>query len=215
MWSSPLKFIFICSIFALLTACQSSAPETPKPEPVTAPQTEAETASSGTPSEEVEQDPSDELFQKAMKNIKENNTDQAIEQFQQLVFLNPSYEHAFTNLGLIYLNDNEDEYAKNALLQAIEQDNNDSIAYNHLAIIERRKGSFKKSLFYYNKAINSNPDYANAHLNLGILFDLYLQDLSQALKHYKTYMDLTDHTDKKIEKWVIDIQRRIDADKKS
>lgn len=215
MWSNGLKFIAISLLLSMMSACQSTAPLKPEPE------AEKQTVIETTPEPDVETkieaeepDPSEALFKQALWLARSNKTDEAIEQFQQLVSVDPSYRNAYTNLGLLLLQKQNPDLAKKALLNAIDQDKRDSIAYNNLAIIERQQGSFKQALEYYKKALDVNPDYANAHLNLGILMDIYLQDLPQALRHYKSYQGLTENADKNVGKWVIDIQRRIDAGKK-
>ena len=60
----------------------------------------------------------------------------------------------------------------------------------------------------YKKAIDINSNYANAHLNLGILYDLYFYDFPNAIKHYNNYQALTKNTNKQVEKWIIDLERR-------
>ena len=51
--------------------------------------------------------------------------------------------------------------------------------------------------------------YAGAYLNLGILFDIYLQDLVKALQEYEKYQSLTQQEDSQVAGWIVDIQRRI------
>ena len=100
-------------------------------------------------------------------------------------------------------------------MSAIEQDKNDAIAYNHLAVIQRQEGLFQQALDNYKKAINANHDYANAYLNLGILYDIYLQEFSKAQEQYVVYQRLTANSNENIDKWLIDIKRRIDAYKRT
>ncbi len=100
--------------------------------------------------------------------------------------------------------------AKKALERAIEQDKSDAIAYNHLAIIQRGNGDFKQARENYRKAIDADPDYANAYLNLAILLDIYLQDLPAALTNYEEFQRLKGEKNDSIEKWVIDLKRRIE-----
>jgi len=63
---------------------------------------------------------------------------------------------------------------------------------------------------HYLQALEINAEYANAHLNLGILLDIYLQQWNDALAHYQKYQELTDAKDDTVEKWIVDLQRRID-----
>ena len=59
-------------------------------------------------------------------------------------------------------------------------------------------------------AVTSNPDYALAHYNLGVLNELYLQRLDIALKHFETYQALVGD-DRQVEKWIVDLRRRVAA----
>ena len=150
------------------------------------------------------------LHNQAISAAMEGKTELALEHFATLLEKNPFANKVFTNLGLLYLQMNDTAEAKKAFLNAIEQDSQDAVAYNHLAIIQRQEGEFKQALFNYYKAINADPEYASAHLNLGILFDLYLQELPKALEQYLLYQKLTHNKNEDVAKWIIDLQRRID-----
>ncbi len=53
-----------------------------------------------------------------------------------------------------------------------------------------------------------SPNYAKAHFNLGILAELYLQDLPLALTHYEAYQSTQTQANNTVAKWVIDLQKR-------
>jgi Flp pilus assembly protein TadD len=89
----------------------------------------------------------------------------------------------------------------------------DAVAYNHLGVVLRQRGQFEQARQSYETAIRINAAYASAHLNLGILNDLYLQDLATALRHYQRYQVLTGDSDKQVAKWIIDLERRVQASK--
>lgn len=167
-----------------------------------------------------------ELNEKAIITAKVGDADKAIELFQQLIQQNPKYPFAFTNLALQLLKTGNTIGARALFVKAIEQDNEDAIAYNHLALMQRREGLFVQAKDNYMKAIEADESYANAYLNLGILLDIYLQDLPKALSQYQTYQKLTtkdeetaknkdnkqnEETNELVEKWIVDIRRRIDS----
>ena len=77
----------------------------------------------------------------------------------------------------------------------------------------RQRGQFAQARKAYEKALGINAAYASAHLNLGILNDLYLQNLDTALQHYQRYQVLTGDSDKQVAKWIIDLERRVQASK--
>ena len=45
--------------------------------------------------------------------------------------------------------------------------------------------------------------------NLGILYDLYLQQPAAALNHYRTYLELSPQPDNEVRDWVVDLERRV------
>jgi len=82
---------------------------------------------------------------------------------------------------------------------------------NLKGVILREQGDFDGAKNSYLKAIEIYPPYANSHLNLGVLADIYLRDLPLALIQYREYMRLTKNQDKKVANWVLEIERRIKA----
>lgn len=207
-----LKNIFSFVILSTsLIACQT----VPKTAQQTTTPVEAETEAKTT----IQLDPpiQDEsqqtLYQQAIQSTQAGDIDTAIIQFKQLINKNPSTKRAYTNLGLLYLHKKQNNAAIESFQNAIQLDKKDAIAYNHLAIIQRQQGEFTKALYNYYNAINADASYANAHLNLGILLDIYLQDLPKALEQYEIYQTLVDTKNQPVDKWIIDIKRRIDANK--
>jgi len=84
---------------------------------------------------------------------------------------------------------------------------------NHLAVIYRKKGKFSKAKDMLDAAIATDPYYANAYYNLGILYELYLQVPEKALENYQLYLDLKKQGDKRVAQWVSLLQRQLKAAK--
>jgi len=149
------------------------------------------------------------LYDRAVWSARNGREDEAIRLFTQMTDERPDIAIGYTNLGLLQLRKNQLDEAQAALKKAIALDPNDAIAYNHLGITYRQQGDFKQARAAYNQALAVREDYANAHLNLGILLDIYLQELPAALDHYQQYLSYTE--DPQVEKWVVDLERRIAA----
>ena len=198
------KFFTLALLVGSLLACQTAPQTAPAPEVM-------QDADAKTKTGELQADPQQTLYQQAMESARRGETELAIQQFTQLISENPSAKKVYSNLGLLYLQKQDNKAAKEAFLNAIAQDKNDAIAYNHLAVIQRQQGEFTQALFHYYKAISADPDYANAHLNLGILLDIYMQELPKALEQYEIFQRLTGNSNEKVEKWILDIKRRIDT----
>ena len=202
----PTKFFTLALLVGGLLACQTVPQTAPAPDSEVMQDADAKTKTG-----ELQADPQQTLYQQAMESARRGETELAIQQFTQLISENPSAKKAYSNLGLLYLQKQDNKAAKEAFLNAIAQDKNDAIAYNHLAVIQRQQGDFTQALFHYYKAISADPDYANAHLNLGILLDIYMQELPKALEQYEIFQRLTGNSNEKVEKWILDIKRRIDT----
>ena len=83
-------------------------------------------------------------------------------------------------------------------------------ALNQLGLLHRKNGNFLEAEATYLKAVTVSPDYALAHYNLGILYELYLQRLESALEHFEAYQALVGE-DKQVDKWIADLKRRLAA----
>ena len=155
-----------------------------------------------------------ENYQSAVTAAKQGDIDQAITRLNSIIKTSPVFSPAYTNLGLQYLKNKQLKEAETTFKKAIELNSSDAVAYNHIAIIMRHRGDFSDALKMYRLAIESDPEYANAHLNLGILQDMYMHELPDALQQYMRYQELTNDKDKLVAKWIIDIERRIKQDKR-
>jgi tetratricopeptide (TPR) repeat protein len=112
------------------------------------------------------------------------------------------------NLGILYARTGRSAQAFESLQQAIRLNPNRSAYYNELGLISRREGKFDEARRYYTKALDVDPNYAYAHLNIGILYDLYLQDTAKAMQHYQRYRELTPSDAGTVTKWIADLQQR-------
>ena len=54
----------------------------------------------------------------------------------------------------------------------------------------------------------AEPDYAPAHLNLGVLYDLYLGEPQKALEQFEHYLALAGEN-KQVAGWVIELRKRV------
>ena len=82
-------------------------------------------------------------------------------------------------------------------------------ANNIRGVLWRDAGEFTKARDSYAKAIGATEAYLDAQLNLGILCDLYLQDLACAKKHYENYQSGSSSEDRTVKGWLIELERRM------
>lgn len=188
----------------LLAACGT----TPEPPPAPEPEPVVEAAPEPAPEPEPI-DFNQQFYEDAVAALKDGNPEDAVELLLQVSRDAPDKPWVFTNLGLAYFKLQKLDLAEEAFQQAIERNRRDAVAHNHLGILQRHKGQFKEALEQYRRAIEIDSNYARAHLNLGILFDIYLQDLGQALKQYQKYQALISEEDAQVANWIVDIERRL------
>ncbi len=148
-------------------------------------------------------------YSKALSAAKKGNTKTAIKLLQAITEKHQDFSAAFTNLGLQHLAAENHKQAEAALRKALKINPEDAVACNHLGVILRFKGQFDDARDMYANAIKLKPDYALAHYNIGILYDIYLYELPLALNHYRQYLDLSDKDDELVKQWVTDLELRV------
>lgn len=167
---------------------------------------------SGTSAPPVDVDSSTQAaYKKALNAMKNGRDDAAITQFSAITQTHPNLAGAFINLGILYISKGRYEDAEKKLLQATMIKPDDAVAQTHLGLTYRHLGKFNEAKQAYDVALKTNPKYSFAHLNAGILYDIYLSDLPRALNHYQQYQALTNGQDKLVDKWIVDLKRRVKA----
>ncbi len=130
---------------------------------------------------------------------------------EQFILEYPDFPGAYVNLAIIYEHDGRFEEAHSMLNRALTLEPTHAVASNRLGILLRKQGKFAEAEQAYLRAIESNPAYALAHHNLGVLLDLYLYRPAEALQHYRRYQELLVEPDAAVERWIIDLERRVGA----
>ncbi len=81
-------------------------------------------------------------------------------------------------------------------------------AYLALALFQRRSGNFEEARDTYMSALELWKDFPEAHRNLAILYDLYMNQPALAQPHYEAYDFLTNGDDPQVANWLIEVRRR-------
>ncbi len=84
----------------------------------------------------------------------------------------------------------------------------DALAANAQGIAQRKQGKFAEAEAAYRHALDADPNYAPAHLNLGILCDLYRGQPQEALPHFEQYVALTGEN-KRVSGWIAELRKRL------
>jgi Flp pilus assembly protein TadD len=119
----------------------------------------------------------------------------------------PNAAAAYVDLGIAYSKSGDLDKALASLKRAVEIEPRQLVAYNELGIVYRRKGDFAAARDSYQHALVVFPGFHYARLNLAILCDLYLGDLTCARDNYLAYQQVVPD-DKQVAKWIADLNTR-------
>lgn len=120
----------------------------------------------------------------------------------------PQFSGPFLNLALLYVQTDQLQKADVNFQQAIAANSNNIDAYNAYGIFLREQGRFSEAETIYQQALKVWPDSPETLINLGILYDLYMGKFDQALVQYRAYQALQDEPERKVQGWIVDIERR-------
>lgn len=155
-----------------------------------------------------------EPFNKAVAALRGTDPQAAIDLLTPMSESHPDYAGIWVNMGIAYYQLKQQDSARQAFNKAVELDPGQAAAHNYLAFMAREAGQFQQAEAAYGRALQANPDYALTHLNIGVLYDLYLHQSERALAHYREYQILIGSADKTVSKWIIDLERRIKTEKR-
>ena len=189
------------AVVFLLAAC-SSAPKKTEVVEVSA----QATVDSGKPvllEQEVAQ------FKSGVALITEKSYLEAEAIFNELLSKHPKLAGAYVNLGLIRQAQEQNDEARAMYSKALEINPKNLSALIQLSLINQSEGKFKESERLLITAHQHQMNNAHVNYNLGILYELYLQDYSKAIKHYRLYLQNSSDEDTKIvEGWIKILERK-------
>jgi len=197
---NQIKLILLWIVIFTLLSC--SAKVIP---PEIVPTPEAEIVEEGN----SEADARQEKYERGIAAMSVHDYSAARRIFAEFIRENPQMAGAYTNMALIHFENQAYEQALKLAERAIELNNRQSQAYNLRAQLLIINGAVLEARNDYLKAIELNPQYSNAHYNLALLYDLYLQDVKLALRHYEIYMSLIMQPDEATQNWIEHLNRTL------
>lgn len=114
----------------------------------------------------------------------------------------PELAGPWANLGLISIKQNKLAEAESQLAKALQKNPDMPQALNLMGYIEKSRGNIIKARDYYIRAVEIKDNYALAHYNLALLYDIYIQDVNKAIEHYQKYLALIKDKDKRTAEWL-------------
>lgn len=147
-------------------------------------------------------------FIAARKAFKSQHFDEAETLLQRVIQNDKNLAGPWVMLGRIAIERGDENGAINHFEKAISVNKLSVNAYIPLAKLQRQQGAYIKAQNTYIKALAVWRDFPEAHLNLGVLYDIYLNDPLQAQQHMEAYQFLSAEKDKKVAKWLEEIRSR-------
>lgn len=147
-------------------------------------------------------------YQQALQLIQKNQDDQALALLALIHAKAPTLSGPLVNKALIEIKRQQYNDAEQTLNQAIALNQNNPFAHNLRGVALREQGKFQDAKSAYETALAIDANYAKAHFNLGVLYELYMQAFPPALTHFEKYQALQAEPDKVVANWIVDLQKR-------
>lgn len=145
----------------------------------------------------------------AHQSLTSGDSPKAEAQLQQVIERWPQLSGPWLNLGIVQQKGGQADTAESSFRKALEINDSNVFAWNQLAALLRDKGRFDEAEQCYLQALGRWSDYSDAHRNLGILYDLYMNKPEEALQQYRLAQNSREQTDKLLNAWIMELERRL------
>lgn len=149
-----------------------------------------------------------DLFIKVKRAMKVGDHKKAKRVLKELMENDDTISGPYVISGDIARKSGELDQAYTFYQEAIRINPNNINAYIRIAIVERERGNYLVAQNWLAKTLEIWPDFPEAHLNLGVLYDLYINHPINGQKHLEAYHYLTNFKNKEIDQWITELQGR-------
>lgn len=146
-------------------------------------------------------------YNNSLTDLEKGNTKQAAAVLTKIANSNPGYLDAWINLAIANYKLKDIEAAKRAIVQAHKLQPTSAEINNIRGLISAEEGRYKDAEQLYIAALKLNPKSASTHYNLALLYDVYYQDIEQAISHYESYLSLSSQKDEETEAWTDELKQ--------
>lgn len=149
-----------------------------------------------------------EEFKKSVALLSQEKYPEAIKLLIDVTGKTNKFTAPYINLGIAYARTGKMKEAEDSLKKALEINKHHPVALNELGLVYRKTGRYKEAREVYQSVLDVYPEFLPARKNLGVLCDIYLQDLNCALSEYEAYLKRVPD-DKKVKIWIADVKNRM------
>ena len=148
-------------------------------------------------------------YKKAMESIQKGQPEKAVAGLKKLTSANPGHTGLWVNLAVACYKAGDVKQATEAMTQATTLNDKVPELNNLAGLIAVDQGQYALAKKDYLQAITLNKNYADAHYNLALLYDIFYQDIAKALVHYERYLSLIDDEDPATKSWTDELKRTL------
>lgn len=149
------------------------------------------------------------IYSSALANFEKGNVKAAAAALTKITQDNPGYFDGWINLAIANYQLKDLAAAKRALAQAQQLQATSAQLNNIRALISTEDGQYKDAEQLYLASLKLEPKNASTHYNLALLYDIYYQDLPQAVAHYESYLALSSQKDEETEAWTAELKQKL------
>lgn len=150
-------------------------------------------------------------YQAALDQIRASNRASARELLVKVTQAEPGLAGPWINLARLDMQDENYVAARAALDQALAANPSNCVAYTEYGVLLRKLGEFAAAQEMYQACLAVSPSHADTYYNLGILYELYLGRMQDALIAYRQYLELSPEPEPKVRGWVAELERRLNT----
>lgn len=124
-------------------------------------------------------------FQLGLQAQQNQNYEQALTFYNQVLEGHPNYEQALNNKGLIYLLNKDYSQAQSNFEQVLAIDPTHGESLFNLGTLYQQQSDFHQAIEYYQQVLQVNSNHLNSLYNLGTIYELAYRDYPQAINYYQ------------------------------
>ncbi|HEX6983603.1 MAG TPA: tetratricopeptide repeat protein [Balneolaceae bacterium] len=132
------------------------------------------------------------IFDRAIANLEEDNHENALRLFNEILNREPRHLEALRSKALIKISSGKTDEAEDFLLFAIEQQPQDSQLHQMLGTLYLNSGSPEKAFAPLKRAAEINPFNDTAHYGLGLLYGQFQGDHQKAASHFTKAIEISE-----------------------